>query len=125
MIGPPTSSIAALEQALAVSARPDGRDPAAAPVPPLPSASVDLRGLRIAVTTEEAPSQIGEVAGELEWLTLPWDITGRYCARAGRGGKVSAIVTQQVTVCDVVGSALCGLARTAAPAGGGSGGRPL
>ncbi len=41
-IGPLASSIDALEHALAVLAGPDGRDPAAAPVPMRPSATADL-----------------------------------------------------------------------------------
>jgi hypothetical protein len=79
-IGPLASSIDALEQALAVLAGPDGRDPAAAPVPLPPSAPADLRGLRIAVTTGEGAWQAAphvadavrragavEVVWEFEW----------------------------------------------------------
>jgi amidase len=101
-IGPLASSIEALERALAVLAGADGRDPAAAPVPLLSSATVDLAGLHVAVTTGEGPWQATphvaeavrragaaivaagavEVAWEFEWLAPAWDITGRYWSRA-------------------------------------------
>jgi len=99
VIGPLASSIEALEHALAVLAGPDGRDPAAAPAPLLPSATVDLRGLRVAVTSGEAAPHVAdavrragaalvaagavEVGWEFDWLAPAWDITRRYWARAG------------------------------------------
>jgi Asp-tRNA(Asn)/Glu-tRNA(Gln) amidotransferase A subunit family amidase len=72
-------------------------------VPLPPSATADLRGLRIAVTTGEGAWQAAphvadavrragaaivaaggvEVAWEFEWLAPAWDITKRYWARAG------------------------------------------
>ncbi|MGI5131519.1 amidase [Pseudonocardia sp. CA-107938] len=98
-IGPLADSVDAVELALAVLAGPDGRDPAAAPVPLLSSTTVELQGRRIAVipggavpVVEAAVRRAGaalvaagavEVEWTFDWLPPAWDVTRRYWARAG------------------------------------------
>jgi amidase len=116
-IGPLAAGIDGLELALSVIIGPDGRDVGAAPVPLLPSGSVDMRGLRIAVAGGEEDRQpqpdvvaavdraadVLEAAGatrvpwRFPWLARAQDITHRYWQRAaGQEGLTGAEVDRQL-----------------------------